>query len=71
MRALRNLLTHNPELLELALHKSYDNNPSIAAGYFQVNASCDGIAFMWCESDEDDMLRGAVCGRERPLRHPC
>ncbi|KAG2493487.1 hypothetical protein HYH03_008303 [Edaphochlamys debaryana] len=36
LRALRGLLTHNPDLFDAALNKAYDDNPSIANGYFQV-----------------------------------
>ncbi|KXZ50882.1 hypothetical protein GPECTOR_14g131 [Gonium pectorale] len=35
-RALRSLLTHNPDLFEPCLNKAYDSNASIANGYFQV-----------------------------------
>ncbi|GFR48580.1 hypothetical protein Agub_g10483, partial [Astrephomene gubernaculifera] len=35
-RALRGLLTHNPDLFDACLDKCYDSNSSIASGYFQV-----------------------------------
>ncbi len=35
-RALRGLLTHNPDLFDTCLDKAYDTNTSIANGYFQV-----------------------------------
>ncbi|KAG2450803.1 hypothetical protein HYH02_004640 [Chlamydomonas schloesseri] len=35
-RALRALLTHNPELFDGCLNKCYDSNLAIANGYFQV-----------------------------------
>ncbi len=40
-RALRALLTHNPDLFEACLDKCYDSNYSLASGYFQV--SCRGV----------------------------
>ena len=35
-RALRALLTHNPELFDACLNKCYDSSLAIANGYFQV-----------------------------------
>ena len=44
-RALRALLSHNPELWGICLDKAYDQHANIANGYFQVG--CCRRAGMW------------------------
>lgn len=43
-RALRGLLTHNPDLFDTCLDKAYDTNTSIANGYFQVRSGAHLVA---------------------------
>ncbi|GIM00769.1 hypothetical protein Vretimale_5697 [Volvox reticuliferus] len=47
-RALRALLTHNPDLFEACLDKCYDANYSLASGYFQVMCEVYGTQPVSC-----------------------
>ncbi|EFJ49201.1 hypothetical protein VOLCADRAFT_117341 [Volvox carteri f. nagariensis] len=48
-KALRALLTHNPDLFEACLDKCYDSNCSLASGYFQVMCEVYGTQPVRCE----------------------